>query len=222
MFYDYKAEETTQDVVASYEDILDDICDEFFNLRRDEAVAIYCPGTLGKFIFAELLELLPGTWVSEDSENGLLQTEEDVRIILVSDGLMFVDDARDEYGDLVSSEAAINYVYDSYKMSEVRKLGEDCVNILVFGFDDEDNDEEPCNKCEECWMCDNKPSEISTKDYKNDGEYFVNGKSVSKDEFELKEKEFLKQYCEMMDDFNQKLAALNEVDRIIHNAFRLF
>jgi hypothetical protein len=233
MIYDYKDEERIQEVIFdSYEDLIDDIIDEYDGLHRDQQVCIYAPAYVAKEIVGILLEEYSEEfYVDENSENDLLYDDENEIVITIGDdGMLFVEPARGVSGKFINSGGlgALNYVYDSFKKSDVDNLAADEDSILVFGFRDEDKDEddyreEYCNKCSERFECDdyirdkgkltNKTPIPSTTPPAKE-KYTVNGKEVSKKEFlnamnGIEDryydhlKKFLLGWCDVQDEMNE-------------------
>lgn len=170
----------------------------------------------------------PEFWVNEDSDIFLLYNEnEEVVITIGYDGMIFVETARTKDGRILRSESALCYVYDEFSHKDVEKLSNDEFSVLVFGFKDEcedceSYDEECCENCYGCEECcaecdvygckqeddleelcdDNNEDDIHDVAVKSEEQYFVNGKSVSKDEYEKFSKEFHEKMKETFDNFS--------------------
>ena len=173
----------------------------------------------------------PEFWVHEDSDVFLLYNDKEEVIITIGyDGMISVETDRTKDGRILRSESLLNYVYDEFSQKDVKKISDDKFSVLVFGFKDEyedyeSYDEECCENCcgcEECCvecdvcgckqeddledLCDDN-NEDDTRDVavKSEEQYFVNGKSVSKDEYEKFSKEFNEKMKEFMDFMNRRI-----------------
>ena len=189
---------------------------------------------LGRLLSEENLEEFEEAdsfWVNEDSDIFLLYNEnEEVVITIGYDGMIFVETARTKDGRILRSESALCYVYDEFSHKDVEKLSNDEFSVLVFGFKDEcedceSYDEECCENCYGCEECcaecdvygckqeddleelcdDNNEDDIHDVAVKSEEQYFVNGKSVSKDEYEKVSKEFNEKMKEFMDFMNRRV-----------------
>ena len=189
---------------------------------------------LGRLLSEENLEEFEeadSLWVNEDSDIFLLYNEnEEVVITIGYDGMIFVETARTNDGRILRSESALCYVYDEFSHKDVEKLSNDEFSVLVFGFKDECEDTESydeecceyCCRCDECCvecdvcgckqeddleeLCDdNNEDDIHDVAVKSEEQYFVNGKSVSKDEYEKFSKEFHEKMKEFMDFMNRRI-----------------
>lgn len=211
MLYDYKSDELVQDVILENVEILvDDIIEEFYNLRRYNDLDIYTTSSIARKIIAELLDSVDELWVDAESENDLLYKDgNEVLITIANDGMVFVESARGDNGQIKSNEdCSLTYLYDGFGKKDVDELAENAESILVFGFEDEDL-ECTCDECKcACNETEKKPVSETVK-----SSYTVNGKSVSKEEFDKKYAEFedkymdnirdmLLNYCDLMDRFN--------------------
>lgn len=212
MLYDYKSDELVQDVILEDVEILvDDIIEEFYSLRRYNDLNIFTTSSIAREIISELLDLVDELWVDAESENDLLYKDgNDVLITIANDGMVFVESARSDNGQIKSNEdCSLTYLYDGFGKKDVDELAKNAESILVFGFEDEDL-KCTCDECKcACKETEKNPvSETATK-----GNFYVNGKSVSKEEFDKKYAEFedkyldnvrdmLLRYCDLMDRFN--------------------
>lgn len=212
MLYDYKSDELVQDVILEdVETLVDDIIEEFQSLRRYNEVDIYTTSSIAREIIAELLDSVDELWVDAESENDLLYKDgNDVLITIANDGMLFVELARGNNGRIKSNEdCSLTYLYDGFGKKDVDELAENAESILVFGFED-DGLECICDECK----CTCKDSEKKLVSETVKSSYTVNGKSVSKEEFDKKYAEFedkymdnirdmLLNYCDLMDRFNE-------------------
>lgn len=178
MIYDYKSDEKIQYVLFEcFCPLLEDVKDEFDNLRRDKFLSLFVPAWAGKEILFRILEEIDGTYVDPESNiDVLLEDDNEVLISLNYDGSLFVMQARGKNGNLLRSfDMTLNYVYDGFKEKDVKKLAESDEFILVFGFENEDDlCEEPfeettlnvpkCNIPDECCSVYNADMEIKTDD----------------------------------------------------------
>ena len=139
MLYDYKSKYTVQDVILdSIEKLTYDIEDEFSSLRRYQYLIIYSPAFLAREIIGEILDDEDDTWVNEDAHFELLHDDDnEVLITLAYDGMVFIEEARGDNGELkISDFSALTYVYDGFSKRDVDCLTSEGESVLVFGFDD--------------------------------------------------------------------------------------
>ena len=197
MIYNYKSEETVQDVILEcFCPLLEDIADEYSTLRRYENLSIYAPSYVAREIIARMLDEIEDVWVHAESENELLYNDENEVVITIgSDGMIFVEEARID-GVLIGNEdCSLTYVYDGFSKKDIDELSKSGESILVFGFEEEEIEN----------------TDITTT---STDSYMVNGKTVTKAEFDKKYEEFenkyldnirdmLLNYCDLMDSFNE-------------------
>lgn len=212
MIYDFKSETLMQDVVSSCLcPIIDDIEDEFYNLHRFDSLAIYAPSCIAREILCRLLkvedideeEIREDFWFHEESDEFLLWSADDTEVIVTIgyDGMIWVEYARLDDGHIKVSEATLSYVYDEFSQRDVLDIIDDENSVLVFGFEDEFEETESYDDLEEC--CEESESDCHCDDTcdlpcchkvnypcHSDEEYFVNGKHVSKEEYDEKRKIF--------------------------------
>ena len=125
MIYDYKSEKTVQDVILECCcPLISDIADEYSTLRRNDMLLIYAPSYVAKEILGRILEEIDGIWVNEDSRTELLYKDDnEVMITLASDGMIYIDEARSDFGTLVGLEgASLTYIYDGFSKRDVDLL----------------------------------------------------------------------------------------------------
>ena len=200
MIYNHKSEENVQDIILECVcPLIEDIADEFDILRRYDALHLYLPSWLAREIVGRILDEIEGLWVHEESHTELLcKDDNEVIITIAYDGMVFIEEARGISGQLKDGDGVVNYVYDGFKQKDIEKLTADDCPVLVFGFEDE------------CKCDDDEETEIAT----STASYSVNGKSVTKEEFNKKYAEFenkymdnikdmLLNYCDLMDSFNE-------------------
>ena len=212
MIYNFKSENLMQDVVnPCLCPIIDDIEDEFYNLHRFDSLAIYAPSCIAREILCRLLkvedidenEIREDFWFHEESDNFLLWSADDTEVIVTIgyDGMIWVEYARLDDGHIKVSEATLSYVYDEFSQRDVLDIIDDENSVLVFGFEDEFEETESYDDLEEC--CEELESDCYCDDAcdlpccheadypcHSDEEYFVNGKHVSKEEYDEKRKIF--------------------------------
>lgn len=141
MIYDYKSDERIQCAIFEcFCPLMEDIKDEFDNLRRDTFLNIFAPAWIGREIFSRINEEIDESYIDSESDLSVLEDDNnEVNISLNNDGNLFVMQARGNNGNLLRSfDMALNYVYDGFKEKDVKKLSESDEFILVFGFEDED------------------------------------------------------------------------------------
>lgn len=199
MLYDYKSDELIQDVVVECLcPVVADIIDEYSTLRRDEYILMYVPAYLAVEIMNRFLEDVEESYIDSDADIGLL-TDDDNEVILTfsADGTVYVEEARGCHHIKDAEGSALAYVYDDFLMDDVKIICNDENSVLVFGFEDDD-----------CEGCKSEDTELTST-----ASYTVNGKSVTKAEFDKKYEEFenkymdnirdmLLNYCDLMDSFN--------------------
>ena len=204
MLYDYKSEELTQEVyIQCICPIVDDIIDEYSTLRRYENLSIYAPSYITREILGRLLDEIEDLWVDADSENELLYKDDnEVLVTIAYDGMVFVEEAKVNGVIKSNEDCSLTYFYDGLGQKDLDTLEENAESILVFGFEDDD--------CEGC-KSEDEDAELDTTPTAS---YTVNGKSVTKEEFDKKYEEFenkymdnirdmLLNYCDLMDRFNE-------------------
>ena len=200
MIYDYKSEELTQEVyIQCICPLCDDIIDEYSTLRRYENLSIYAPSYIAREILGRLLDEIEDLWVDADSENELLSEDDnDVVITIANDGMVFVEEAKVNGVIKSNEDSCLTYFYDGLGQKDLDALEENAESILVFGFEDDD-----------CEGYKSEDTELTT----TAASYTVNGKEVTKAEFDKKYEEFenkymdnirdmLLNYCDLMDRFN--------------------
>ena len=143
MIYDYKSKSTVQDVILdSIDKLTYDIENEFASLRRYQYLLIYSPAFLAREIIGEILDDEDDVWVNEDAHFELLHDDEnEVIVSLGHDGMIFIESARSRSGELkISDFSALTYVYDGFSKKDVDYLASEGDSVLVFGFDDGDEE----------------------------------------------------------------------------------
>ena len=233
MLYDYKSKSTVQDVILdSIEKLTSDIEDEFSSLRRYQYLLIYSPAFLAREIIGEILDDEDDVWVSEDSHFELLHDDDnEVLITLAYDGMIFIEEARGDNGELkISDFSALTYVYDGFSKRDVDCLTSEGESVLVFGFDDDVLDDEygyeinGVHTTKEVFdkyvntyvnpKKDEEKEELSSSDTESSVTYHVNGEQVDKETYEKaiediedayldNVRDMLLGYCEVMDEVNE-------------------
>ena len=233
MIYDYKSESTVQDVILdSIEKLTSDIEDEFSSLRRYQYLLIYSPAFLAREIIGEILDDEDDVWVSEDAHFELLHDDDnEVLITLAYDGMIFIEEARSDKGELkISDFSALTYIYDGFSKRDVDCLTSDGDSVLVFGFDDGVLDDEygyeingvhttkeVFDKYVDTYVNpknDEEKKELSSSDTESSVTYHVNGEQVDKETYEKaiediedtyldNIRDMLLGYCEFMDEVNE-------------------
>ena len=141
MIYDYKSDERIQCAIFEcFCPLMEDIKDEFYNLRRYQAVNIYAPAWVCREILGRFMEEINDVFVHSENNMELLHKDEnEILMELCWDGCIFVEEARGISGRFKNSDGdCINYVYDSFLKSDIDLLATKEEFILVFGFEDED------------------------------------------------------------------------------------
>lgn len=171
MIYDYKSDETVQDIILEcYCPLIEDIANEYSTLRRYENLSIYAPSYVAREIIGRMLEEIDNVWIHEESRSELLYKDDnEVIITIASDGMIFVENARGENGKLKCNyDCALTYVYDGFTKEDVYALSDNEDSILIFGFDEDDFEDD----------------EDEDDDSKSEHTYTVNGKQVDKKTFD--------------------------------------
>lgn len=202
MLYDYKSDELTQEVyIQCICPLCDDIIDEYSTLRRYENISIYAPSYIAREILGRLLDEIEDLWVDADSENELLyNNDNDVVVTIAYDGMVFVKEAKVNGVIKSNEDCSLTYFYDGLGQKDLDILEGNAESILVFGFEDDD-----------CEGCKSEDTELATTPTTS---YTVNGKPVTKEEFDKKYEEFenkymdnirdmLLNYYDLMDSFNE-------------------
>ena len=233
MLYDYKSNDTVQDVILDrIAALTEDIEKEFATLRRYQYLLIYSPAFLAREIIGEILDDEDDVWVHEDSHFELLHDDDnEVIVSLAHDGMIFIESARSENGELkISDFSALTYVYDGFSKRDVDCLSLDGESVLVFGFDqdtlDEDDDysingihttKEVFDKYVNTYINsknDEEKEELASSDTESSVTYRVNGERVDKETYEKAVadiedayldniRDMLLGYCEVMDLVNE-------------------
>ena len=110
----------------------------------------------------------------------------EVLVTIACDGMVFVEEVKVN-GIIKSNEdCSLTYFYDGLGQKDLDALEENAESILVFGFEDDD-----------CEGCESDDSELATTPTTS---YTVNGKSVTKEEFDKKYAEFENKYMDNIRD----------------------
>ena len=208
MVYNYKSDEVVQDIIFSgYDTLISDISDEFSHLHRYDDITIYAPSNVAKEVVGRILDKIDGTFIHAESENYRLYNDDEVLISICSDGMIFVEEARWDDDELKRNDDCIlTYVYDSFTKKDIDVLSESGDSILVFGFDDENEIPEEKNELE-----DTETSDVTTSTVESKSVYKVNGKEVSKEEYDkavsMIESKYFDKMQEMLTNFNNWMDA---------------
>lgn len=143
MLYEYKSDNNIQDYIFEcFCPLLEDVIDEYSNLRRNESLSIYMPSDMATEFVGMLLNEDIGLWVSEESDNRLLHEDTDVLISICDDGMLLIEEAKYLNGRLKPpADSPLVYFYDGYKYKELKELDDGNTSILVYGFVDDFCDE---------------------------------------------------------------------------------
>lgn len=140
MIYNYKSEETVQDIILEcYCPLVDDITDEYSTLRRYNELSIYAPSYVAREILARMLDEIDEVWVHADSHNDLLYKDDNEVLITIGyDGMIFVEEARID-GVLIGNEdCSLTYIYDGFGKKDIDELSKSGESILIFGFEEDE------------------------------------------------------------------------------------
>lgn len=193
MIYNYRSDETVQDVILEcFYPLIEDISDEYSTLRRYENLSIYAPSYIAREILCRILNAIDNVWVHEESRSELLYKDDnEVIITIASDGMIFIENARTENVKLKCNyDCALTYVYDGFTKEDVDVLSENEDSILVFGFDedtfeDEDDDGDDDGDDEGAEGAEDEELEYAEDDEsETEHTYTVNGKPVNREEFD--------------------------------------
>jgi len=179
MIYDYKSDKIVQDVIFEYyHPFIEDIADEYDSLRRNEFLLIYAPSYIAREIYTRIFSEVDSVWINEEADTKLLVDDDNEVIITISvDGMVFIEEARGNSGQLKYGDGVVNYVYDGFKQKEIEKLASDDCPVLIFGFEEDE--------------IENDDTDLSIT--ANMSQYYVNGKEVDKKTWE-------KEYKSVNDD----------------------
>lgn len=238
MLYDYKSKATVQDVILdSIEKLTYDIEEEFSTLRRYQYLLIYTPAFLAREIIGEILDDEDDIWVNEEAHFELLHDDDnEVIVSLGYDGMIFIEDARSENGELkISDFSALTYVYDGFSKRDVDCLSSTGESVLVFGFDqdalDEFEDYEIDGKRvskDEFYAYVNKhinpkndeeKEELASSDKESSVTYHVNGEQVDKETYEKAVADIEDAY---LDNIRDMLLGYCEVMDLVNEFYKLF
>lgn len=187
--------------IEDYEDVYELIGNALFQMEKDtDYIAVYSKRDLIAYLF---IDLLKGDYDFEYADFDVLDeslVNQIYLMIIRSDCTISVEPAISKNGTVIGHDAKIALI----DMDECKQDVIDyCVNsdkkVVLFSKSDDEYD---------CYTC-NKPKDES--DISSDNTvYKVNGKPVSKKEYEYKMAEFDKVYrrhlldiCEMMDEMNE-------------------
>lgn len=204
MVYNYKSDEVVQDIIfKDYGTLISDISDEFSHLHRYDDLTIYAPSSVAKEIVRRILDKIDGIFIHAESKNYLLHEDGEVLISVCSDGMIFVEEARWDDDKLKNNDdCTLTYVYDSFTKKDIDILSESGDSILVFGFKD-DEIKIPEEKNE---LADTETSDTITSAVDSKSVYKVNGKEVSKEEYDkavsMIESKYFDKMQEMLTNFN--------------------
>ncbi|MBQ4523356.1 MAG: hypothetical protein IJA10_10480 [Lachnospiraceae bacterium] len=141
MIYNYKSDETVQDVILEcFCPLIEDIADEYSTLRRYEDLSIYTPSYIARELIGRILEEIEDVWVHTESHTDLLYNDEnEVVITIANDGMIFIEVARGKNGQLKdNSDCTLTYVYDGFSKKDIDILSASGESILVFGFEEDE------------------------------------------------------------------------------------
>lgn len=197
MVYNYKSDEVVQDIIFSdYDTLISDISDEFSHLHRYDDISIYAPSNVAREIVGRILDKIDGTFIHAESKNYLLHEDGEVLVSICSDGMIFVEEARIDDVLKGNDDCTLTYVYDSFTKKDIDELSESGDSILVFGFTDEEIGKKDTDTTV---VTDCKGNTLAKF-------YCVNGKEVSKEEYDkavsMIESKYFDKMQEMLTNFN--------------------
>lgn len=126
---------------------------------------------------------------------------------------IWIEKAKNKYGYLKIADK-VTYISNNANSAIMSRIKSDYV--VAFELDDDTNE---CNgDCENCDL-----AESEDRDYDNDLSVSVqvDGKEIAnKAEREKIVRDILLDYCKQMDEYNESLARMNRIDKLIKEAFR--
>ena len=188
------------------EDKVDDILDIYINrlYHTEKTVGIVVNKEIAEYILDELVKI---------DETSIKEVDL-VDYMEVDEYLVSVDD--DGYITCVPIEDCVvldktDIVYIDMDGDILQNVIDYCVNedkeVILFGYDDDEDCDIDCCNCYGNHVCEKTKDDVATASTTS---YSVNGKSVSKEEYENKMAEFDKVYrrhlldmCGMMDEMNE-------------------
>lgn len=192
-----------------FEDLACDIADKFDELNKEkfEDIAVIAKPDEVKEIFKELIcigyDICNITYERIDWDG-----YDDEYILSMNHDGIWLEKFKREDGKYLTDESTITYILDNCSSKVIPYCKGKNVYEVTVGIDEDDCD---CDDCSEC-ACkkDEKPTTAST----TKSTYKINGKEVSKDEFdtamsEIEDKyldnvrDMLLGYCDVMDRMNQ-------------------
>lgn len=186
-----------------FEDLACDIADKFDELNKEkfEDIAVIAKPDEVKEIFKELIcigyDICNITYERIDWDG----YDDEYILSMNHEGIWLEKFKRD--GKYYEDESTVMYILDNCSSKVIPYCKGKVVYEVTVGEDDYD-----CDECECACQKDEKPTTTSKS------EYFINGKSVDKSEFDKKYEEFeemyldnirdmLLNYCEFMDSVNE-------------------
>lgn len=198
-----KQEKNIKDILTfdEIEDIVDIFIDKVYH--TDKTVALITNKELVEYAMEELLD---DSFITVKRVDLELDSEDIEYMISVDDDGYMVVQPIEYYDDkyFKGIEYAFIDMDGIVEQTTIDALLDSDIPVVLFGYDDECD----CSECECACYKDAKPS-TTTK-----SEYFINGKSVDKSEFDKKYEEFeemymnnirdmMLNYCSFMDEVNE-------------------
>lgn len=149
MIYDYKSQNTVQDIASEcFCPIIEDIENAFVLLRRGEYLAVYAPAHIIKKFLVRLLAELDGVFLYAKSHDPFCFLDNrEIVMTIAYDGMICAEAARLRNGRLKRADGMLNYVHDTFSQKDIDELSWDNASILVFGLIDEwEEEDNACSK----------------------------------------------------------------------------
>ena len=188
------------------EDKVDDILDIYINrlYHTEKTVGIVVNKEFAEYILDELVKI-DETSIKEVDLVDYMEVDE--YLVSVNDDGYITCVPIEDYVVLDKTDI----VYIDMDGDILQDVIDYCVNsdkeVILFGYDDDEDCECDCYNCIGNGICEKTKDDAATT---STASYSVNGKSVSKEEYENKMAEFDKVYrrylldmCEMMDEMNE-------------------
>lgn len=188
------------DLVDTITALLGDVNDDY------PVISVY-----GKYdVIKDILEDLIANGVSianeiELQDYDVAHYDKEFVLYLTTDGVNVEKTYDAESDTYLSGSADISFIHEDCNSKLIKYV--DSKTVYEFGYN-EDDEECNCDECE-CACCKNEKPVTTSR-----SEYFINGKSVDKSEFDKKFEQFeekymdnirdmLLSYCEFMDEMNE-------------------
>ena len=194
--------------IEDYDDVYDLVCNALCKLEKDtDYIAVYGKRDLISFLFTEMLK--------DDYDFGYADfdvLDESIAnrvylMIIRQDCTISVEPAISSNNVVIGHDAKVAFIdMDECKQNVVDYCVNSNKDVVLFGYDDDEDCDIDCCDCCGNGVCEKTKDDVATTSTTS---YSVNGKLVSKKEYENKMAEFevyhkhLLDMCEMMDEMNE-------------------